>query len=214
MRQERGRTVSSQPLENIAVSNIFTTQTEPTHEESVALEGLEHIFKWASEVVAEGEDSREKKAREKRIRRQVLEVVQKYRDQKLLAKSNDEIAYLQRRVIALLHKLQEVSEENATVKQIMVGQYYALQRIPYLEEEVRKLKKFQLEKEAAVTERRYLMDALAKLKIDRDFLEEGLTVSEEENTRLANLLKESRTQCEELKSRRWWHWLFPPAKKA
>ncbi len=204
--------MSSQPLENIVETNIFTTQPEPTHEENVALEGLEHIFKWASEVVAEGEDSREKRAREKRIRRQVLEVVQKYRDQKLLAKSNDEIAYLQRRVIALLHKLQEVSEENAVVKQIMVGQYYAVQRIPYLEEEIRKLKKFQLEKEAAVTERRYLMDALAKLKIDRDFLEEGLTVSEEENTRLSNLLKNARSQVEELQSRRWWHWLFPPAK--
>lgn len=206
--------MSSQPLENIAELNIFTTQTEPTHEENVALDGLEHIFKWASEVVAEGEDSREKKAREKRIRRQVLEVVQKYRDQKLLARSNDEIAYLQRRVIALLHKLQEVSEENAAIKQIMVSQYYSIQRIPYLEEEIRKLKKFELEKEAAVTERRYLMDALAKLKIDRDLMDEALTVSEEENTRLANLLKESRGQVVELQSRRWWHWLFPPAKKA
>lgn len=174
------------------------------HEDAVALEGLDHIFKWASEVVQEGEDNRVKLAREKRIRRQVLEMVQKYREQQLLAKANEENAYLQRRVIALLQKLQEVTEENAQIKQIVVNQYWQLAKVPAMERELREYKSKECERDAAVTERKYLMSALSKLKVERDFLEDIANVNETENTRLARMLSESQTEVEMLKNRRWY----------
>lgn len=188
--------------------NTFTTPDLHEHGEAVSLDGLDHIFKWASEVVSDGEDERIRYARERRVRRQVLEVVTKYQQQRLAAKSKDEIAYLQRRVIALLQKVQELTEENSAVKQIMVSQYFSIQRIPQLEFEVKQLKAIEFEREAAVMERRYLMDALAKLKVERDFLEDTLTSAEQENTRLATLLKDTRCDLEEVKARRWWHFLY------
>ena len=177
----------------------------------IDLEGLEHVFKWASDVVADGEDSRVRIAREKRVRRQVLEIVQKARDERMLRHSKDEASYLQRRVIALLQKLQEVTEESATARSIMISQYYMLQQIPVLENEVKRLRNLELEKEAAVTERRYLMDALARLKSERDMLDELVATAEEENARVANLLAEARQELQILKNRRWWHCFFPPA---
>jgi len=136
-------------------------------------------------------------------------VVQKYREQRVLSKSQDEVTYLQRRVIALLSKLQELTEENAAVKQIMVSQYWAVQRIPALEEQIRSLKMVEFEKEAAVKERRYLMDALAKLKVERDYLEDILTTCEDENTRLSGILKETRSDLATLKAKKWWHFFVP-----
>lgn len=165
-------------------------------------------------MVSEGEDERVRNAREKRVRRQVLEVVQKYQEQKAAAKSQDEVAYLQRRVIALMQKLQEVTEENSAVKQIMVSQYWAIQRIPFLEEKIRVLKVVEYEKEAAIKERRYLMDALAKIKVERDYLEEILVTCEDENARLAAILKTTRAENEELKARKWWQLLWPRTKEA
>jgi hypothetical protein len=180
------------------------------HQESLDMTGLEHLFRWASDVVADGEDSRVRSAREKRIRRQVLEVLQSHREEKVRNESLDEIAYLQRRVIALLTKLQEITEENAAVKQIMVSQSFALEKLPRLEREVKQLKMVELEKEAAVTERRYLMDGIAKIKVERDYLEDLLTAVEEENMRLANLFNEAKAEVERLKNRRWWHVFFAP----
>ncbi len=184
------------------------------HNDAVSLDGLDHVFRWASDVVADRHDDRLTHTRENRIRRQVFDVVQKFRDQKLLLELKDENAYLQRRVIALLTKLQEVCEENANVKQIMVTQLYSLQRIPELELEIKKLKAIEYEKEAAVIERRYLMSALAKLKIDRDFLEELVVTNESENDRLARLIKEAHEELAELKGRRWWHMFLPRKKSA
>jgi predicted nuclease with TOPRIM domain len=63
-----------------------------------------------------------------------------------------------------------------------------------------------------VTERRYLMDGLAKLKTERDILDELVTTCEEENTRVAKMLAETRAELEELKSRRWWHLFLPVVK--
>jgi len=180
------------------------------HQESLDMTGLEHLFRWASDVVADGEDSRVRTTREKRIRRQVLEVLQAHREEKVRSESLDEIAYLQRRVIALLTKLQELTEENAAVKQIMVSQSFALEKLPRLEREVKQLKMVELEKEAAVTERRYLMDGIAKIKVERDYLEDLLTAVEEENMRLAKLFNESKAEVECLKNRRWWHVFFAP----
>jgi hypothetical protein len=179
------------------------------HDDSLDLNGLDHIFRWASEVVADEEDSRVKQAKEKRIKRQVLETVQKVREQKAVADATNEIAYLQRRVIALLNKVQEVIEENASVKQMLVCQYYSLQQIPKLEHELKELRTNRIEKDAAVSERRFLMDGLAKLKVERDYLEELLNATEADNARLGSLLRDSRTQIEEIRASRWWHRFFP-----
>lgn len=195
---------------NTAENLDFTPGQAPDqHQDTVAVDGLEHIFKWASEVVSDPEDERVRQARDRRVRRQVLDVVQKYREQRVLSKSQDEVAYLQRRVIALLSKLQELTEENAAVKQIMVSQYWAVQRIPALEEQIRSLKMVEFEKEAAIKERRYLMDALAKLKVERDYLEDILTTCEDENTRLSSILKDTRNELTTLKAKKWWHFFVP-----
>lgn len=182
----------------------FNPVAPDAHEDAVALEGLDHIFKWASEVVADGEDNRAKLAREKRIRRQVLEMVQKYREQQILAKANEENAYLQRRVIALLQKLQETIEENAQIKQIVVNQYWQLSKMPAMERELREYKSRECERDAAVTERKYLMSALAKLKVERDYLEDIANVNETENARLSRLLNEAKTEVDTLKASKWY----------
>lgn len=199
--------MSSHQSNTLLTSDSF----DKKHDDSLNLEGLDHIFRWASEVVAEGEDSRVRMAREKRIKRQVLETVQKAREQKVLADATTEIAYLQRRVIALLAKIQEVLEENSTLKQMMLSQYYAVQKVAALEYELKELRNNQIEKDAAVTERRYLMDGLAKMKVERDYLEELLTATEADNARLGSILRDTRTELEELKSKRWWHQFVPKA---
>ena len=190
-------------------NTLLSTDSFEKKHDSLDLEGLDHIFRWASEVVADGEDTRVRIAREKRIKRQVLETVQKAREQKVLADATTEIAYLQRRVIALLAKIQEVIEENSTLKQMMVSQYYDLQKVAALEYELKELRNNQIEKDAAITERRYLMDGLAKMKVERDYLEELLTATEADNARLGSILRDTRTQLEEIKARRWWHHFIP-----
>ncbi len=203
-------------MSNLNTENLLSPEyinnSASQHQEALDLDGLDHLFRWASEVVAEGEDARVRTAREKRIRREVLDVVQKAREQRIASKAMDELAYLQRRVIALLQKVTELTEENASLKQIMVGQYYALQRIPHLEQQIKQLKTLEFEREGAVKERRYLMDALAKLKAERDILDEMVTVSDEENARVAKLLEETRAQVSVLKARRWWHFFLPAQK--
>ena len=65
------------------------------------------------------------------------------------------------------------------------------------------------EKEAAVKERRYLMDALAKIKVERDYLEDILVTCEDENTRLSSILNSTRAELAEVKARKWWHSFVP-----
>lgn len=180
-----------------------------TSKERTAVEGLEDLFKWASDMVATGEDPRARNAREARIRRQVLEVMQQLREHKAVERARDEVAYLQKRVIALLQKLQEFTEENTALKQIMVAQYYELQQVPRLQEEIKRLQSSEFDRKAAEQERENLLDALAKLKVDRDFLDELLQASEEENTRLARLLADAHAEVDKLRSRRWWHRFWP-----
>jgi hypothetical protein len=160
-------------------------------------------------MVATGEDPRARNAREARIRRQVLEVMQQLREHKAVERARDEVAYLQKRVIALLQKLQEFTEENTALKQIMVAQYYELQQVPRLQEEIKRLQSSEFDRKAAEQERENLLDALAKLKVDRDFLDELLQASEEENTRLARLLADAHAEVDKLRSRRWWHRFWP-----
>ncbi len=184
------------------------TQQE-LHEQSIDINGLDEIFKWASDVVADGsEDGRARLAREKRVRKQVLAVVQKAQEDKVLAGANHEINYLQRRVIALLTKLQEVVEENSLLKQIMLTQLYSIQQMPAMEAELRELKAIECEKESAVNERRYLMDGLTKLKVERDYLEDVLTAAETENYRLSKTLKHTREELGQNQARKWWHGLY------
>jgi hypothetical protein len=58
------------------------------------------------------------------------------------------------------------------------------------------------------------MDALAKIKVERDYLEEILVTCEDENARLAAILKTTRAENEELKARKWWQLLWPRTKEA
>jgi len=202
--------VSTQQTKLIDQAN---TQQE-LHEQSVDIQGLDDIFKWASDVVAVGnEDSRARLAREKRVRTQVLTFVQKAKEDKVLADANHEINYLQRRVIALLTKLQEIVDENSLLKQIMLTQLYSIQQMPAMEAEIRELKSIQCEKDSAVNERRYLMDGLTKLKVERDYLEDVLTAAETENYRLAKVLRGTRNELIKSQAKKWWHNLYSLVEK-
>lgn len=181
-----------------------------SHDNRTAVEGLEDLFKWASEMVADGEDNRVRAAREHRIRRQVLETIQKMREKEAVARATDEIAYLQRRVIALLQRLQEKTDENALLKEVMVAQAYSLSRLPFLEQEIKRLEEMEFDREKSRLEQQGLLDAAAKLKIDRDFLDELLRASEDENCRLARILADTRAELDRLQCRRWWHIFWPP----
>lgn len=184
-----------------------------SHVEAVELQGLEDLFQWASEVVAEGLDGRARRAREQRIKKQVLSIIHRNAEMQAKAKYTDEINYLNRRVVALQGVVGVRTEEVSDLKQIMVAQYYCLQRIPELEEKIVQLEAQSFNKEQAEEERKHLMNALAKLKMERDYLEELVTVNESENSRLAVLLSETKKELAAVKNRRWWHLFFPPHTK-
>src|SRR5688572_20200916 len=79
-------------------------QFEPltNHEDAITIDGLEDLFNWASEMVADSNDPRGRRTKEQKIRRNVLEILQRNRDHEAREKYSEEIAFLQRRVIALL----------------------------------------------------------------------------------------------------------------
>ncbi|MBY0357766.1 MAG: hypothetical protein K2W82_07175 [Candidatus Obscuribacterales bacterium] len=178
------------------------------HEESVTVQGLDDLFEWASEMVAEGLDGRARKARDQRVKRQILNIIHRNADLQAKSKHVDEVTYLQRRAMALQNSLVEKLEEITMLRQIMLGQYYSLQRIPELEEKVSQLESMTWYREEAEEERKQLMTALSKLKKERDYLEDLVIVNEIENSRLSKLLAESKSEVEKLKSRRWWHCFF------
>lgn len=180
-----------------------------SHDDAVAVSGLDELFNWASETVAEGLDGRARKAKEQRAKRQVLNIIHRSAELQAKAKHADELAYLQRRVIALQGALAESRDELVGLKQLVISQYYGLQRIPELEEKLVQVQASSLNKEEVEEERKHLMNALSKVKKERDFLEEIVTVNESENTRLARLLSDSKEELNKLKSRRWWHLFFP-----
>jgi len=176
-----------------------------SHEETIAVEGLEDLFAWASEMVADEADPRARRSREFYLRRNILDVIQRNNQLEAREKYSEEINLLQKRVVALLQIISEKVEENASLKQTVVSQYYALAKIAHLEEEVKQLEKLTWYRDAAEEERKHMMDALAKMKKERDFLEELLTTNETENARLAELLSNARMELNAVKSRRWWH---------
>lgn len=175
-----------------------------SHESQIALEGLDDLFKWASEMVSDGEEPRAKKAREQRMRRQVMETVQHLREQQVVVRSTQENAYLNRRLIATLQQLQEFTEQNSVLKQIMVSQSFALEQVDQLKAEIKRLKSLELDVEAAQVQCRELLNALSKLKIDRDYLDELLRANEKENSRLAEILADLRAELDQFKTRKWW----------
>lgn len=191
--------------------NLQTIDFNPftNHEEAVAVEGLEDLFAWASEMVADGSDPKARRAREFRLRRSVLDVMQRNRDLEAKEKYSEEINMLQKRVVALLQIVGEKIEENAAQKNIILSQYFALARIAQLEEEVKQLEKLTWYRDEAEAERKIMMDALAKIKKERDYLEELVTANETENARLAELLSNARMELNALKARRWWHRFLP-----
>jgi predicted amino acid-binding ACT domain protein len=176
----------------------------PQHNQTVALEGLEDLFQWASEMVADGVDTKSKKLREQRIRRNVLEVISKNKEHEAQEKVAEEVTYLQKRVIALLQIISERTEEISNLKQVMVGQYFQLEAMRELEKEVKQLRQMTWYREEAEEERKHLMTALARMKKERDFLDELLQTNETENDRLAKLLKEARTELQGYTNRTWW----------
>lgn len=183
-----------------------------THDDAITVEGLEDLFNWASDMVADGQDPRTRRAKEQKMRRNVLQMLQRTREHEAREKYADEINYLQRRVMALLQILSEKIDENASLRHIVMSQYYALSRIAHLEEEVKQLEELTWFRQEAEAERKHLLDALSKMKKERDVLEEILTINENENTRLAKLLGETRSELDELRARRWWHKLIAPFK--
>lgn len=175
------------------------------HEESISVEGLEDLFQWASDLVADGSDYRSQRARELKLRRNVLDVIQRNKEIEAKEKYAEEISYLQKRIIALLQIVSEKMEENASLKQIMVTQFFAMSKLASLEDEVKQLQAMTWYRDEAEAERKVLMDALSKLKKERDFLDDLLTANEIENSRLAKAINSVRTELLELKNRRWWH---------
>ena len=220
------------------------SESSADHQEAIALQGLDDLFQWASETVADGLDGRTRRAREHRVKSKVLAVIHEHAALQAKSKYTDEASYLQRRVMALQSVVSEKLEEVVVLRQVMVGQYLSLQRVPELEEKVRQLETDRVDRkvveqqhkqlhekiarleseviryssiEAEIDrldqECKHLVTALARLKVERDFLEELVETCESENTRVASLLRDTRSELESLKQRRWWHRFLPGFKK-
>jgi septal ring factor EnvC (AmiA/AmiB activator) len=184
---------------------VHNFDPEASHEDAVTIDGLEDLFNWASEMVTDANDPRTRRIKEQRLRRNVLELIQHAKAIEAREKVADEVAYLQRRVIALLQTVADKMEEADTLRQIVVTQYFALAQLAKLSDEVKQLQSLTWYREEAEAERKDLMNALSKLKKERDFLDELLTVVEQENCRLAKNYNETRDELAKLRNRRWWH---------
>lgn len=196
------------------LDNSLTNFSIPAHDQNLSLEGLEGLFNWASELVADGQDANAKQVDEQKLRRRVLEVVQQAREQKVATEASGEVAYLQRRVMALMNRLTAITEDNSQLKQIILAQTYAMQVIPELEGEVKKLQEKEWERQDLLETQESLMNTISKVKIERDILDDLLRVVEMENDRLGRKLNEARQQVSVLSARRWWHYFMPKALRA
>jgi len=175
------------------------------HQNAITTDGLEDLFDWASQMVADRNVVRAGRSNDQKIRRNVLQMIQHSKEVEAGIKYTEEIRYLQQRVIALLQILTEKVEEIGSLKQILLTQYFVFARVGQLEEEVKQLKAMTWYREEAEAERRHLMDALAKLKKERDYLDELVTTVESENMRLAKIVNDTGKELERLKNRKWWH---------
>lgn len=209
-------------VENQLAENL-SHQNESAHNFAVDVQGLDDLFQWASEMVSDGTDGRTRRAKDVRMKQQVLKIIHRNAGLAAHAEYQAELAYLHRRTIALQAQLLEKSEELTVTKQIMISQYCELQKVPQLEEKIVQLeaeaRKFdqaamEARKKADDSEnearKKELMTALTKALRERDYLDELLTVNENENVRLVKLLDESRREVDRLKGRKWWQVLFRP----
>jgi hypothetical protein len=183
------------------------------HEDAISIDGLEDLFQWASDMVADGADPRARRIREQKLRRNVLDIIQRNKEIEAREKYGEEIAHLQKRVIALLQIISEKMDENANLKQVVVTQYFAMSRLASLEDEVKQLQAMTWYRDEAEAERKHLMDALSKLKKERDFLDDLLTANEIENSRLAKAINQVCTELNQLKNRKWWHYFVTVFRK-
>jgi septal ring factor EnvC (AmiA/AmiB activator) len=174
------------------------------HDDAVDIEGLEDLFQWASEAVTDANDPRTRRTRDHKIRRNVLEMIQHTKEIEAREKYSEEVNYLQRRVIALLQVVSDKMEENHSLKQIVLTQYIALSRLADIQEELKQLQAMTWYREEAEAERKHLMDALSKIKKERDYLDELVTIAENENGRLAKLYSQAQTELHVLKNQTWW----------
>jgi len=184
-----------------------------SHDDAVTVDGLEDLFLWASEVVTDANDPRVRRTKEHKLRRNVLEMIQHTKEIEAKEKYADEVACLHRRVIALLQATAEKTEENSALKQIVLTQFMAMSRFANVQEELKQLQSLTWYREEAEAERKHLMDALSKIKKERDYIDEVLCAAEDENTRLAKLYSNVVAELEVLKNRRWWHRFLPVLQK-
>jgi hypothetical protein len=183
------------------------------HSDAINTDGLEDLFAWAQDMVSDEQDFKLLKSKEKRIRKQVLELIQLNKEKEIENKYIAENSYLQRRVMALLQAIQEKQEENSALKQTMLRQQFSLQKLSELEQEVKHLRAMTWYREEAEAERKELLSALSKIKRERDMLDELLLVNEGENVRLFKLYSETNLELQKLKSRTWWQVLVSLFKK-
>lgn len=174
--------------------------------EPAEVEGLDDLFNWASETISEGLDSRQRKSREQRLKRQVLSIIHRTADQQARAKYADELQYMQRRVIALLSLLNEKTEETAQLKALVAEQFVSLQKVPELERQIEELSAA-LPQAVVNSERQGFLTALSKLKQERDYLEEVLLTNENENCRLSKMLVDAKVELDYYRCRTWWQCL-------
>lgn len=193
------------------VENSFQPVTN--HEDAINVDGLEDLFHWASEMVADGADPRARRTREQKLRRNVLEIIQKNKEIEAREVYAEEVDYLQKRVMALLQIISEKLEQNSSLQLVIVTQFFALSRVAQLEDEVKQLQAMTWYRDEAEAERKHLMDAISKLKKERDYLDELVTANETENTRLAKAYAQTRKELQDLKNRRWWHPAFDALKR-
>lgn len=167
------------------------------------IEGLDDLFDWASETISEGLDSRQRKSRERRLKRQVLNIIHRTSEQQAKAKYADELQYMQRRVIALLSLLNEKAEEISQLKALISEQFLSLQKVPELERQIEELSAAP-SREVVNSERQGFLTALSKLKQERDYLEEVLLINENENCRLSKMLVDAKVELDYYRRRTWW----------
>ncbi len=196
--------MSTEQLAKINMTEMLEHTIASSDTNSMSLDGLDHIFQWAQEVVSTSPDYKINSANEKRVRRQVLELIQKYKDNEQTGLLKDEVQYLQRRSIALLDKITDLLKENTKLKVDNLEQYWALQEIAVLKKENHELKLMEFELAQANEERTILMTSLMKHKKQTHILENLVEAVEEDNSRLAQRLADTRKELANLKNRTFW----------
>lgn len=155
-----------------ALSETNVAASSVDHEEAIALQGLDDLFQWASEMVADGLDGRTRRAREQRIKSKVLTVIHQNAAMQAKSKYTDEISYLHRRLIALQNVVTEKLDEAVVLRQVMLTQHLSLQRVPELEEQVRRLETERVDRKVVEQQHAQLHDLIGRLQAEVDRYED------------------------------------------